>query len=469
MEERIESEVYERQVSAAERVFSRAPFSVVTMVARIKGAVSEELVRQAVAKAQQRHVLLRVRLTERDGSQWFTSDGCGEIPVAVVPRKSADDWIEIHAAAARMPFEFETLPAVRFILIRGPDASDLIILCHHTICDGTSLAYLARDIMGYMGDPSRVVEALPPPEPLALENLPADAPRFGLTHFLIQQMNPRWAAESVPFDQEDYEQLSRAYWNHYHHDILCVELSKEETHTLVTRCRDEDISLNSALTAAFCGAQGVVEGKKPHHKQILMAASVRDRLSHPPGEALGFFASSIELKLKFNHRKNFWENARRFHKQIKPNTTNRKIFKQVLTWLTLEPTFIEAMNVKQLAALVLPDSTRYEKLSGFGQREDSVAKFLRRSRMNELEKKLWGLVITNLGRFQLPTAYGSLELDRLIFQPGSGFPLSHINLVVGAVTFDGKLSLIVEYAREAIDRETVAQIKNKALEFLIQA
>ena len=71
---------YQRKVTGAERFFSHAPFSTVTMVARIKGKVTEELLKNAVHKVQQRHALLRVRIRDsQDGDLWFTSDGVGQI------------------------------------------------------------------------------------------------------------------------------------------------------------------------------------------------------------------------------------------------------------------------------------------------------------------------------------------------------------------------------------------------------
>jgi len=54
-----------------------------------------------------------------------------------------------------------------------------------------------------------------------------------------------------------------------------------------------------------------------------------------------------------------------------------------------------------------------------------------------------------------------------MFNPGGGFPLAMVNLVLGAVTCAGKLSLIVEYAEEAIDTKTMEQIRDRALELLV--
>ena len=80
---------YERKVTGAERFFSHAPFATVTMIARIKGSVSEEMLKNAVKKVQQRHALLQVRIrVAQDGELWFTSDGLQEIPITVVPRNN---------------------------------------------------------------------------------------------------------------------------------------------------------------------------------------------------------------------------------------------------------------------------------------------------------------------------------------------------------------------------------------------
>jgi len=124
----------ERKVTPVEQFFTRSPFSIVTMVARIKGNVTEDMLKNAVAKVQQRHVLLQVRIKEDENhTQWFTTEDVQEIAVGIVPRRSKDDWIKIHAEESKIPFEFDRRPAIRFVLVQSPDESELIILCHHII------------------------------------------------------------------------------------------------------------------------------------------------------------------------------------------------------------------------------------------------------------------------------------------------------------------------------------------------
>ena len=459
---------YTRKITPAERFFTHSPFAIVTMVARIKGDVSAEMLENAVLKIQQRHVLLRVRIQEdRDRTQWFTSEGVQEIPIQIVARKSEHDWIKIHGDAARIPFEFETRPAIRLLLVQSPRCSELIILCHHIICDGMSLAYLARDLLVHLGDPVRPVEELPAPAPISLDNLPVDVSQSALAKFFINRMNRQWAEEGVFFDQQDYQELTRAYWDHYTHELFSIELSEEQTAALVARCRKENVTVNSALAAAFCGAQSFVQGDQPYQAKIVVAASLRERIPDSPGEGMGMYAGGVELKFKFNHKRSFWENARRFHKTILPKYRNRDLFSDLLNWLYLDPTIFEALNFKKLGGLVPVDSSRYEKLSAFSQREDVVLRLLKRDRLESLETRYWGTAVTNLGRVDFPTMYGTLELERLILQPGGGIPLANANLVLGAVTCSGKLNLVVEFSPHAVDVAMMEKIKDQAMEFLL--
>jgi NRPS condensation-like uncharacterized protein len=458
---------YERKISPLERLFTRSPFSLVTMVVRIKGEVTENQFIQAVSKVQRRHTNLRVRIRDdQDHVPWFTTEEVGDIPVKVVPREADDHWIQIHKEASKVPFEFEKRPAIRFILVHSSTASELIILCHHIICDGLSLAYLARDIMEHLGDPNREVEVLPDPLPVNSDNFPADVSPSGLVKFFVNRINQKWEAEKIFFDQLDYQALNDAYWNNFHHELFSIELSEDQTSSLVEMCRKEKVTVNSALTAAFIGAQVEVQGKQPFHLSSGIAGNLRDRLPSPAGESMGFYAGVVRPKCKYDGRKRFWENARNIHQKIKPLFTNKNLFNDFLSWLYLDPAILEAINFKKLGGLVSTENPRHQKLSDFNLRDDVVLAILKRDKMESLDRKIMGTAVTNLTRLDFPRTYGPLELDRLIMHPGGAFPLVNVNLVVGAVTCSGKMSLIIEYCEEAINSNTIERIKNKVVEFL---
>jgi len=459
---------YERRITPIERLFTRSPYSTVTLVARIRGEISQSDLRNAISKVQQRHTNLRVRITEdADGQPWFTTEGAGEIPVEIVPRESDDNWIRVVQESSRIPFEFETGPPIRFILVQSPGTSEVIILCHHIICDGLSLAYLARDLMAHLGDPTREVEVLPDPVPIDKDNIPEDVSLNAVVRFLINRMNKKWEGDKTVFDQEDYRNLNEAYWMHYSHQVLSVELSEAQTSALVDRCRNEEVTVNSALSTAFVGAQVMVQGEKVYHSSIGVAGSLRDRLQRPAGEVMGFYAGVVRLKYKHDSSSGFWANARRFHRKARPLFNNKNLFKDLLTWCYLDPTILESINFKKLGGLVPKDSSSYQRMSAFSTRDDVVSSLLKRDKMDSLERIFMGTAVTNLTRLDFPREYGPLELDRLILKPGGAFPLVNVNLLLGAATCAGKLSLVIEFVEDNVDIGTMERIKKEAMGSLL--
>ncbi|MHA2295625.1 MAG: condensation domain-containing protein [Candidatus Hodarchaeales archaeon] len=469
MLETLEVEKYRRKVTPVERAFRRAPYAIVTVVARIKGNVSEQVLTDAVSKVQQRHPNLRVRIEEDDDHvPWFTSEGVKEIPVEIVARESDDHWIEVYHEVCKVPFEFDERPAIRFILVQSPVISELILLCHHIICDGMSLAYLARDLMVYLGDPDREVELLPDPVTINRDTVPEDVSSLNVVYrFLVKRLNKKWVKERIYFDLEDYKNINEAYWKKFKHRMFSIELTEEQTSALVDRCRKEGVTVNSAIVTAFNGAHYIVQGDKSHLANTGVAGSVRNRLRRPVGEVMGFYAGLVLLEFKYNLKSSFWENARKLHQKVTPQYTDKNLFLGAVLNYSIEQTFKEAATFKMMGRLVPPDSTRYDKLSVFSKRDDRLVSFLKRRKMDDLDKTVMGTVVTNLTKMDFLRKYGSLELDRLIFNPGSSAPLAIVSVVVGAVTCSGKLSLVMEYAEKTDDTETMKKIKEKTMELLL--
>jgi len=230
-----------------------------------------------VEKVRLRHVNLRFRLSEdENGNPHFTTDGAGEIPIHVVPCESEDQWIDVLNETSEVPFAFAERPPIRFFLIQAPTRSDVVIVSHHIICDGMSLAYLARDLMTYLGDPNAEVEALPNPVLVTLDSIPAEVSLNPIARAILRRMNKKWAREKVVFNQQDYLDLTATYWREYRHVTLPIELSEAQTGALATRCKAEGVTVNTVLAAAFVNAQMELNGGKLPHPIICIAVGLRD-------------------------------------------------------------------------------------------------------------------------------------------------------------------------------------------------
>jgi hypothetical protein len=119
-----------------------------------------------------------------------------------------------------------------------------------------------------------------------------------------------------------------------------------------------------------------------------------------------------------------------------------------------------------IGGMVKASSPRADKLNSFSRREDVISSMITREKMDSFENLLIGTALTNLTRMDFPRTYGVLELDRLIMNPGGAYPLTFVNILAGAVTCSGKLSLMLEYTVERILPEAVEKIKEELLSLI---
>ncbi|MHA1585270.1 MAG: hypothetical protein ACTSWL_08445 [Promethearchaeota archaeon] len=244
---------------------------------------------------------------------------------------------------------------------------------------------------------------------------------------------------------------------------MSIELTRVETQKLIQQCKEEKVSVNSALVVAFLGAQKAYQDKKSFNPEVAIAGNIRRYLKEIPDTAFGMYAGGVSLKFKYNVKKSFWDNVRAFHKKVQTKYKPKFFLQQAVPFEFLDPTIFETRNFKALGSLVLSTSPRYSKISEFSQRDDVPLSLFKRSKVHSTDVTLSGTAITNLTKLPFSAKYGDLELERLMFYPSGAFPLVTVNLVIGAVTCSDRMTLVLDYAEEAISPELVTQIKNHAL------
>ncbi len=360
----------------------------------------------------------------------------------------------------KIRFKLATGPLVRFVLLQSREISEIIIICHHVICDGTSLAILARDLLLYVGDPDRKVTELPEPPLANPDNFPIDIKIGKAIKFAITTLNKKWQKSKILFDEEDEDNIFRAFWDNYKFKIISVELSEEETSNLVENCRQHGITVNSALNTAFLAARNSIRGPfKGGKRNIMVPVNTRKRYKKPIGEHVGVYVSGFQVQLSYNPKKGFWENAKIFNDIAKENLHINKIFEFAAITDLVDQSMIDARQFTFFGNLVPSNFSRYEKIHAYSNDEKNIAN----KRAKKQIPKMPGLAITNLGQLDYPTKYGSLELDRFIFIT-SGTPL--IELVIPVVTVAGRLTFTINYLEETTDTSTMKKIKDKVLEFI---
>lgn len=242
------------------------------IAARVDGPIPDERIAQAVAQVRARHPLLGVRLALDDkGKPWFESDGVGTTAIRFVERCSDDTWIEELTTALQQPFILERGPLVRYVVCSSPEVSELIVVCHHTIADGLSGAFIIRDLLTLLGDPDASLpplSELPGPDELipmsvrkdrrmqilvgSVSRLVRAGVAFAKLRASLGKRSSNGASDGLQVAQSGSDPLATPQ-----HDlgIMSWELTEIQTTALLTSCKREQVSVHAALCTAFLVAQ----------------------------------------------------------------------------------------------------------------------------------------------------------------------------------------------------------------------
>lgn len=289
------------------------PYNIVISV-RIRGNIPPDRLQSALDKAQQRHPLLKVNtiLDEQD-MPWFVSEGVGAIPLKVVDRAGEDHALRITEKELATPFDMNKppespLPLMRVTLLSPPnpaaEPADIIISAQHTISDGMSMVFLVRDLLYFMTNPKHpvtVLDVTASTEDIFPLNVRKRVPKSALkfkASLLFMKLYLRLKFRRGTQKPRTFAPSSK---------IHSWQLTVDQTEDLLARCKQERVSVQSALCTAFLTTFTAVN----------TPVNLRPQLALPVGEAFGLYAGAAVIKMKYDAKADFWDNARRFHGKLR--------------------------------------------------------------------------------------------------------------------------------------------------------
>ena len=408
-----------RRKIIGERLLLMLPLNVV-LAGRVRGAVNPPEVTTALERLRSRHPLLAVRAEIGEGeSGAYVSSNVPPLRVHVVPRDSEDQWLASVEEELRTSFAIETGPLLRCTLVHSESVSDIILCGHHTICDGMSLGYLLRDLLECLAEPQKELDG--PLVPPAIDSSTVARPPStnALQRFVIGLVNRKWEAKGIRFSESDMYRMHEKYWEHNTGiQLLAWNLDAGDTSKLVERSRAEKVTVNSALWTAFLAAQHDVQPDRLRYRQrSALAVNTRGMLRVPAGDSFGFYASSLTVKLPYSPRMTFWVNARIVHARFGKELARTDLFRMLSSQL-IHPTLLDSLYFRKYGVI---DGAMPNKL-------------LRKMKWHQTT---YGYALTNVGRFDIPTSYGPLELDAV---HGPLFYSDVEEKMLGVITVGGRLS-----------------------------
>lgn len=452
-----------RKVSNIERAFLWKPNSNVSMIVRIRGEFSEEKLKTALERVRQIHPFVGARIVfDSDHNAYFATDNVPPPRLKTIKRDSDAHWFKELQNEIQIPFEMEKGPLIRFILVHSKEVSDLVIICSHSICDGMALVYLVRDLLENYTDFTQEIKVLIPPH--NRDFLPeVDSTSSQDMKRIIDYANMQWKRNPYYFHQEDYNALYSAYWDKNDFCTVLLELEPYETKLLSKQCKENGVTIGSAVTTAFIAAHEEVSGPFVNNQeQIMVPYDLRRHAITPIGDVFCLCIGAPQFPFTYNARRSFWENSSLLQKEIRQRV--EKLEYSDLGNPDFDPTLIDALSSFAIFKKTVPDAyDRTETLSRFLQDKDNIAfVFAEKS-----QEKIPGTVPSNLGRLSIPETYGDLRIDRMVFIPAV---IDHIPLILGGIAMGGKMVFALCYPEPkdlngSLTNEMI-QIRNRVLEYL---
>jgi NRPS condensation-like uncharacterized protein len=441
------NEIKERPITNIERLFYRAPFCDVIMMARFGRSINDELLGKALNKARLKYPLMGARIErDGDGATRFVFDKVPEFQIKVLDKKDEIQWLESAWNEQKEPFDLNKGPLIKFLLLRSTDGTDLVVICHHSICDGLSLTYLIKNIASFLEDPGTKINPQPLPPVLNEDSFSVRIQPTWYYKILLNHMNHSWKKEKVIFNDDDYTKLYKEYWQKTNIGITLFNLSREATSTLISRCHKEHIIVNSALTTAFALAQYYVQGKSPGYlRKALIDVNIRSLLKNYLGDNFGLFASGILITLP-DRKGDFWSTIQKFNMKFKHLLSNPTKVLGSLTLDYLDPTLIDAVYFAAYSHFKSKTVLRVKKLM-----------------LPSTDKPKRSLGITNLGNVNIEK--NSYNLNALFFVPQIS---PNYEKVIGIITADNEMHITVLYDRCRIGSDIIEKFKQRTVAYLTE-
>ncbi len=419
----------------------------VVMTARIRGRLSLDLLHKALEQVRNRHFLLGTRVVfETDGAAWLQRDGTPPFTVDEISATDEQHWERVVREHLSAPFDLERGPLVRFSLLQSESSSQLIVCAHHVICDGISLSLLIRDILTACGDQNTRLQSLPMPPEVTQETTTRPLKINWFRRWVLSLIRKSWNKKNIHFDRAQHKAMLQRYFEI--NDAIQVntfELSQAETRHLLSSCKKEKVTVNSAIWTALLVAQDEILPHRKIHSTAGLARNLRPFMSAEVTESFGFFAGSMTFQLPFRPGPSFWEMARGVHKTIRRHLDAENPF-QLLVMELVPPT--------------LADSLYFQKLGFINERLSR--KMLKLAHWREL---YYGCAITNVGRLDIPEHYGPLTLEAI----HGPLVYSDVNeKTIGVATVSDCLTISMTSSGHQISKQAASNILSRMKNLLVE-
>ncbi|MGD2090258.1 MAG: hypothetical protein PVH61_29045 [Candidatus Aminicenantes bacterium] len=407
------------------------------MVATISGPLTDSILRQALDLEQQRHPPLKCKFIDADPPK-FSTEGVPQIPLSVIQRRSDEHWLEMAEKEILEPLPWRTGPMVRVVLLRCKEKCDLLVTLCHITADAISGVNFMKNLLFKAGKLSSGETPQPKP-PLA---------ELAATHDMIRD-DLKYPPEFLYLPTRISKAIHKPVKFLGDKEVPIVEkttrvvqrvLSQEETKKFVTRCRKEKASVHAAVCAALLqsaveqirGSQDVSQ-KGPLMIGCTTPVNIRHLFSITVGDDIGNFISDALHYQRIDDKSSLWTAARKVKKSLKIELKFKKDIKAVHGLVDLLKNVPTPLDILKIVDQSLPP-----------------------------------VVVTNIGRVDIPGQFGDLVLENFHFTLSIN-PSAPGGIGIAASSFRDVMTLNFHYLEPYLSKARVEKIIESTMKRIKEA
>ena len=265
------------------------------LAAEVQGLTMIGRWREALDLVQRRHPLLSVCIEKKENSHpYFRQETGVPIPLRVAQGNNVvQGWESEMELELSIPFDPQHAPLVRAVLLHEANQAVVILVAHHSIADGRSIAFVIRDLLRALsGNRIDLLTALPAHEEI-----------LGLTRSDAVQAHPNKESNSrVPARPAIYlrKEDSRPR-------IKGLRLTPELTGKLRERARQEGTTVHGALSSALALASWQIADES---SPLRIVSPIDTRKSLGLGEDCAVLIDAGVVAIEPHRSSSFWDIAR---------------------------------------------------------------------------------------------------------------------------------------------------------------
>ncbi|MFX0139532.1 MAG: condensation domain-containing protein [Candidatus Hodarchaeota archaeon] len=301
----------------------------ISMSTTVRGNLHEGILRSALDKIQQKHPLLQAQLLiDANEKPYLIWGKVGKIPMEIIPRTGEEQYEKIIENEFITPFETGNncpLPLIRVKVLLSDTVFDLIITMQHIIADGMSMVFLFKDIIDFMTKPGKkvksqevvkIIEDVLPP--YYRKTIPKTPKKFNRAIWFMKRIVKIYRLKDrLKKGSPTQKTLIFKDFKTKKFKTLAWILNEDQSQTLIRKCKENNVTIHSALCTLFLSDFPVINNP----------VNLRKRLAYNVGQSVGCFAGGLVIKKKYKKRQDFWENARNYHKKLTKGLKDENLFK----------------------------------------------------------------------------------------------------------------------------------------------